>query len=80
MGGLFLKWGGVLNPLRTMKIKLFTGAILPGVSNEPEAYLEPSQTSMGSVFVKIVKDYRLLTIFAKKTSIYMFHLVLNMLL
>ena len=27
------------------KIQLFSGAILHGTSNEPEAYLEPSQTS-----------------------------------
>ena len=27
------------------KIKLHSGAILHGASNEPEAYLEPSQTS-----------------------------------
>ena len=50
------------------KIKLFSGAILHGVTNEPEVYLEPSQTSMrrGSIFLKIVKGYKLLTIFTKK--------------
>ena len=32
------------------KIKLFSGAILHGVSNEPEGYLEPSQTSMREHF------------------------------
>ena len=34
------------------KKKLFSGAILHGASNEPEAYLEPSQTSMRERFCK----------------------------
>ena len=32
------------------KLKLFGGAILHGMSNEPQAYLEPSQTSMREYF------------------------------
>ena len=32
--------------LHHKKIKLFSGAISHGLSNEPEAYLEPSQASM----------------------------------
>ena len=32
------------------KIKLFSGAISHNVSNEPEAYLEPSQTPMSECF------------------------------
>ena len=31
--------------MKYCKIKLFSGAISNGVSNEPEAYLDPSQTS-----------------------------------
>ena len=34
------------------KIKPFSGAISHGTSNEPEAYLEPSQTSMRECFCK----------------------------
>ena len=34
------------------KIKVFSGAIFHGASNEPEGYLEPSQTSMGDHFAK----------------------------
>ena len=32
--------------------KLFSGTILHGASNEPEAYLEPSQTSTRKLFFK----------------------------
>ena len=32
--------------------KLFSSAILHGASNEPEVYLEPSQTSMREHFCK----------------------------
>ena len=35
-------------------MKLFSGTILHGASNEPEAYLEPSQTLTREVFAKIV--------------------------
>ena len=34
------------------KIKVFSGAISHGAANEPEAYLAPSQTSMGNSFAK----------------------------
>ena len=34
------------------KIKLFSSAILYGVSNEPEAYLEPCQTSTRGLFLQ----------------------------
>ena len=34
------------------KIKLLSSAILHGVSNEPEAYLEPCQTSKREPFCK----------------------------
>ena len=34
------------------KIKLFSGTILHGASNEPEVYLEPSETSMREHFCK----------------------------
>ena len=34
------------------KIKLFSGTILDGASNEPEAYLEPSQISARKHFGK----------------------------
>ena len=37
-----------------------------GASNEPEAYLEPIQLLGGSVFGKIVNNYKSLTVFAKK--------------
>ena len=33
-------------------MNLFSGAILHGASNEPEAYLEPSQTSTRERFVE----------------------------
>ena len=39
-------------------IQLFSGAISNGVSDEPEMYLQPSQTSKGSVFAKIVNGYK----------------------
>ena len=39
---------------RHCKIKLFSGTILHGVSNDPEAYLELSQTSTRELFAKIV--------------------------
>ena len=38
--------------MKYCKIKLFSGAILHGASNEPEAYLEPSQTSVRKRFRK----------------------------
>ena len=38
---------------KSSKIKLFSVAILHGASNEPEAYLETSQTSMKEHFCKI---------------------------
>ena len=34
------------------KIKPFSGAISHGASNDPEAYLKPSQTSMREYFCK----------------------------
>ena len=34
------------------KTKLFSGVISQGVSNEPEAYLEPSQTSLREHFLQ----------------------------
>ena len=34
------------------KIKLFSGAILHDVSNKPEGYLHPSQTSLREHFCK----------------------------
>ena len=37
---------------KSSKIKLFSVSILHGASNEPEAYLEPSQTSMKEHFCK----------------------------
>ena len=46
------------------KIKHFSGTILHCASNETEAYLEPSQTSM--IFAKIVNGYKWLTVFTKK--------------
>ena len=47
------------------KIKLFSGAISHGVSNEPDAYLQPSQTSTSERFCENVNGYKPLTIFAK---------------
>ena len=47
-------------------MKLFSGAISHGVSNEPEVYLELSQTSLRELFTEIVNDCKSLTIFAKK--------------
>ena len=35
-----------------IKSKLFSGAISYGASNQPEVYLEPSQTSMREHFCK----------------------------
>ena len=46
-------------------MKLFSGAILHGVSKEPETYLSPSQTSARKHFCKIVNGYKALTIFTK---------------
>ena len=43
-------------------------AILHCVSNEPEVYLEPNQTSMWQHFCKIFNGYKPLTVSAKKAS------------
>ena len=37
---------------KILQKKLFSGVILYGVSNEPEVYLEPSQTSKRENFCK----------------------------
>ena len=42
----------LVNDITNSKIKLLSGAILPGVSNEPETYEEHSQTSMREHFCK----------------------------
>ena len=46
------------------KIKLFSGSISDGASNEPEVYLESSQTFTTSILAKRVDSYKLLTIFS----------------
>ena len=46
------------------KIKLFSDTILHCLSNKPEAYLEPSQTSMTGLSAEIVNSCKSLTIFA----------------
>ena len=45
-----------------LQIELLSGTILHGASNEPEVYLESSQTSMRSVLAKTVNGHQLLTI------------------
>ena len=45
-----------------LQIELLSGTILHGASNEPEVYLESSQTSMRSILAKTVNGYQLLTI------------------
>ena len=53
--------------------------ILHGVSNEPEVYLELSQTSTRELFCKkIVNGWKLLTIFTKKLHRRCIDLVLHM--
>ena len=37
---------------KILQIKLFSGSISHGVSNEPDAYLEPSQTTARECFCK----------------------------
>ena len=61
----FSKTKDVLVMIKYCKIKLFIGAISHCVSNESNAYLEPSQTSIRERFCKNSQQFKPLTFYAK---------------